>query len=563
MHELRILIAFAGYVALLLWGVHMVQSGVQRAFGKALSIWMRQAMGAPPRAFLVGLLVTAAIQSSTATGLIISSFAMDGLVSLVPGLAAMLGANVGTTLIVQVLSFNLSYLAPALILLGVWMFRTHAPGRTRDLGRVFIGLGLLLLSLEELVAIFEPFKSSPTLSQALRFLGSTPFLALVASTLITWASHSSVAIVILIMSFAHNGLVDPATAYILVLGANLGTAINPVLESGTGSNPASRRVPIGNVGTRIAGCALALALSPWADTIMLTLSSDSARSVANFHLLFNVVIALCFMPALGPYARLLQRLLPQRLDPEDPARPRYLDESARDVPTIVLTQATREALRLTDLLAESLACIRRALLHDDAAAITQGREHNRTIGELDRSITAFLATQDRETMGPDDERSLKDILTFSGNMARAASVSEARLLSRAGTLRKKRWALTSEQRAELDSTLSRVQRNLQQATALFVSGDRNGARQLAFEKDHFRALEARATQHHLDEIRLGQLDTLEAGSFQVELLRDLGELNAYLVEAVAYPILERYGELRPNRLQETGPEADASASDRA
>lgn len=550
MRDILVFVSFAGYIALLLWGVHMVQTGVQRAFGKALSIWMARAMGTPHRAFLVGLLVTAAIQSSTATGLIVSSFAMDGLLSLVPGLAAMLGANVGTTLIVQALSFNLSYLGPALILAGVWMFRRHPPGRTRDLGRVFIGLGLLLLSLEELVTLFEPLKNSPALSIALGFLASTPFLALLISTVITWASHSSVAVVVLIMSLAHNGLVSPGTAYVLVLGANLGTAINPVLESGNDGNPASRRVPVGNIGTRIAGCVAALALAPWADAIMRHMGQDSARAVANFHLCFNLAVALCLMPALGPYARLLKKLLPRRVSQDDSTRPLYLDETVRDVPSLVLAQAKREALRLTDLLLASLRLTQQSLLHGDNAAITQGRDLNKAISHLDRSITTFLATQDQETLGPDDERALKNILVFSTNIARAANVSDSRLLSHANLLRKSHWKLDDEQKAELDEGLQRIQRNLRQATALFVAHDRSGARLLVLEKDYFHALEAKGMQRHLEQTKKGLLDTLEAGAFHLELLRDATELNDYLVEAAAYPILEHYGELRPNRLQD-------------
>src|SRR5690606_26115235 len=114
MKELFALLDFGGYIALLLWGVHMVQTGVQRAFGAALGVWMGHALGTRWRAFLTGLAITSAIQSSTATGLMITSFAVGGFVALAPGLAAMLGANVGTTIIVQLLSFNLTALAPAL-----------------------------------------------------------------------------------------------------------------------------------------------------------------------------------------------------------------------------------------------------------------------------------------------------------------------------------------------------------------------------------------------------------------------------------------------------------------
>ncbi|WP_313697745.1 Na/Pi symporter, partial [Achromobacter sp.] len=202
MSGLITLLDFAGYVALLLWGVHMVQTGVQRAFGAALGAALGRALGTRLRAFFAGLGITAALQSSTATGLMITGFAAGGVVGLVPALAAMLGANVGTTLIVQLLSFDLTELAPILILAGVWMFRRYPPGRTRDLGRVFIGLGLLLLSLHQLVELFAPFQTAPMLGMILDALATQPVAAVLLSAAFTWAAHSSVAVVVLVMSLA-------------------------------------------------------------------------------------------------------------------------------------------------------------------------------------------------------------------------------------------------------------------------------------------------------------------------------------------------------------------------
>jgi phosphate:Na+ symporter len=226
MKEIFALLDFGGYIALLLWGIHMVQSGVQRAFGAELGIWMGHALGRPRRAFFAGAAITAAIQSSTATGLMITSFAATGMVALVPALAAMLGANVGTTLIVQLLSFKMTALAPALILLGVWLFRSQEPGRRRDLGRVFIGLGLLLLSLHELVGLFSPIQDAPLLQTILEALAGSPMTGMLLAALLTWAAHSSVAIVVLIISLASHQHMDPQLTYALVLGANVGTAIN-------------------------------------------------------------------------------------------------------------------------------------------------------------------------------------------------------------------------------------------------------------------------------------------------------------------------------------------------
>src|SRR5690606_5936656 len=221
--------------------------------------------------------------------------AAGGLLALGPGMAAMLGANVGTTIIVQLLSFNLTALAPTLILAGVWLFRRNQPSRKRDLGRVFIGLGLLLLSLHELMRLFQPIQDAQLLRIVLDALSGQPIAALILSALLAWASHSSVAVVVLIMSLASHGMIASPLAIALVLGANIGTAINPILETGNGDDPAARRLPWGNLGTRIVGCIVALMLLPWLPALMDRLTDNPARAVANFHTMFNIATAVVFL----------------------------------------------------------------------------------------------------------------------------------------------------------------------------------------------------------------------------------------------------------------------------
>ncbi|MBV6306940.1 Na/Pi cotransporter family protein [Candidimonas humi] len=550
MTEVLALLDFGGYIALLLWGVHMVQSGVQRAFGAALDTALGHALGTRLRAFAAGLGITAALQSSTATGLMITGFAAGGLVALTPALAAMLGANVGTTLIVQLLSFNLTALAPVLILIGVWLFRRHQPGRRRDLGRVFIGLGLLLISLHELVTLFAPIQHSELLQIILGALASQPVIALLLAAALAWAAHSSVAVVVLIMSLAAHGVVTPAVAYALVLGANLGTSVNPLIEGVTDSDPAARRVPLGNLGLRIVACFLALIVLPWIPAMMDFISEDPARAVANFHTLFNVVAALLFLPLLKPYSRLLVKWLPKRIDPNDPSKPLYLDESAHEVPAVALGNAAREALRLSDMLQTLINITRAGFRRDNRQRVAQAREINHAISHLDNLITTYLATLDHESMSVDDQRRLDEILTFSSNITHAASITTTGLLGHTSTLRKKGWTLKPEQREELTEVLDRLLRNQRQTAALFVAEDLKSARQLAVEKDHFRNIETAAAERHLDRIKSGQLDSAELGSLYLEILRDAKTVNSFLVGAAAYPVLAKHNELLPNRLRE-------------
>ena len=234
----------AGSVALLLWGVHMVQTGVQRAFGAKLRSFLGRTLKNRLSAFFAGLGITALLQSSTAAGLMVTGFAAGGLVDLVPALAVMLGANVGTTLIVQLLSFNVVEIAPALILVGVLMFRRASAG-PRDFGRVLIGLGLMLMALFQLVSVLTPYEDVPSLRILLGAISSQPVIDVIVAAGLTWAAHSSVAVVLVIVSMASKGTISPDAAYALVLGANLGTAINPVLEGSTGPDPAAKRLPLG------------------------------------------------------------------------------------------------------------------------------------------------------------------------------------------------------------------------------------------------------------------------------------------------------------------------------
>jgi phosphate:Na+ symporter len=232
-----VLLDLMGGVALLLWGLHMVHSGVLRAFGPDLRLLLAGALNNRFKAFAAGVGLTALLQSSTATALITSSFTAEGLVSLVPALAIMLGANVGTTLIVQILSFNIAAVAPVLFIIGLVAFRSGARSRIKDIGRVSIGLGLMLLALHILLDTLAPAENAPGVRVFMNAITGDPVLCIIIGAAVTWAVHSSVASVLLIMSLAYAQFISPYASLALVLGANLGSAINPVFEGARRDNP--------------------------------------------------------------------------------------------------------------------------------------------------------------------------------------------------------------------------------------------------------------------------------------------------------------------------------------
>jgi len=544
------LIDLAGTVALLLWGVRMVQTGVQRAFGPDLRRLLGGALRGRLPAFAAGVGVTAILQSSTATGLMVAGFASLGLVSLVPALAVLLGAGVGTTLIVQVLSFNVSGLAPALFLAGFIMFRRGGTDRTRDLGRVAIGLGLMLMSLHLLLGLITPYEDVPSLRMFLGALATEPVLGMLLAALVTWAAHSSVAIVLLVMSLAAKGVVPPMAAMALVLGANLGTAINPILEGSEGDDPTSRRLSVGNLSLRAAAClALVLAL-PWLSTQLVQVIGDPARLVAVFHTGFNLAIAVVMLPLLGPYAALLRRLFPDRLDKVDPGRPLYLRAAAREVPAVAVGAAAREALRLADVLEAMLASVRESLEHADRRHIAETRRLDDVVDRLNTAIKAYLTGLDPAAMGERDHQRIEEVLVFAHNLEHAADVVERNLMGVATKRLKRGLDFSPADQAELQHLVDRLLANLHTAAAVFMTEDVRAARALAAEKEVFRDAEATATQAHFARLRAGNNDSAEAGALHLDVLRDLKQVNAHLVAAAAYPVLKNQGELLPSRLRE-------------
>ncbi len=543
----RTLLELAGAVALLLWGVHMVQTGVQRAFGAKLRTLLSNALRNRASAFAAGLGVTAVLQSSTATGLMVTGFAAAGLVELVPALAVMLGADVGTTLIVQALSFDMSFLSPALVLVGVLAFNRGDATRTRDIGRVLIGLGLMLLALHQLLDVVTPYEDAPSLRLMLGTLASEPVLDLLIGAALAWAAHSSVAVVLLVVSFAAKGVLPPEAAFALVLGANIGTTINPVLEGAPGDDPAARRVPLGNLIVRAVGALAALVALPWIAPPLAGLVADPGRAVANFHTLFNLALAVLLFPVLPFYAPLLRRLLPARVDPADPSRPMYLDQAARETPMVALGGAAREALRLADVLEAMLAGLAEGLARGDRRRIIEARRLDDVLDRLNAAIRGYLVGLDNEAMSEADHRRVTEILTFATNMEHAGDVVDRNLLLIAGRSIKRGRPLSAEQQAELAGALDRVLANLRMAAALFVNADTRAARLLVEEKQTFRNLENAATAAHFEAMRAG--DAAETSALHLDLLRDIRRVNAHLVAAAAYPVLESHGELLPSRLR--------------
>ncbi|MFO0946958.1 MAG: Na/Pi cotransporter family protein [Planctomycetota bacterium] len=549
MNGTMVLLDAGGYVALLLWGMHMVQSGVSRAYGADLRRLLGSALKLSNARVSRGAWGHHHSASSTAVALIASSFAASGVVDLVPAFAIMLGAPTSA----PPSSFrhfpSTSAGSPPFSFSSDYSHSTRRIERGRDLGRVAIGLGLMLHSLNLLIDTIQPLESSPTVKVLFQTITMEPTVGVLVSAAITWVSHSSVAIVLLVMSFVQANVIRPEQALVLVLGANLGSAINPVFEGVKGDNPANRRLPVGNLVNRAVGCLLFLPLLPYMAGFLARLDSDPTREVANFHTLFNVVMATLFIFPLRSFVRLISWLLPDRAKATEPGTPQYLDDAALDTPYVALANAAREALRMADVVEQMLRNLIDVFANNDRKLITATARMDDTLDKLHDAIKLYLSKISPETLNEETSRRYSDILTFTINLEHIGDIIDKNLLELAAKKIKHRLNFSVEGRADIRLMLTRLLDNLRLALAVFMTSDAAAARRLISEKETFRDMERAATESHFERLREGRLESIETSALHIDILRDAKRINSHIT-ATAYPILDQAGVLRRSRLRD-------------
>ena len=553
------LLDLAGGIALLMWGLHMVQSGILRAFGADLRRVLGVALKNRFTAFLAGLGVTALLQSSTATGLMTATFVGDGLVGLVPALAIMLGANVGTTLIVQLLSFDVSWFAPILLALGVIAFKRSSRTMIRDLGRVAVGLGLMLLSLHILLDTLAPAENAPKVRVLLAAMTGMPVLNIMFGAVIAWAAHSSVAVVLLVMSLSYSNFITPVVAIALVVGANLGSAINPLIEGGGLKNPVARRLPLGNLINRVFGCALVAPFLQPISAALTALEPNPVRLVADFHTLFNLALAALFILPLPHFAKLLQWLLPEPAAPADPSTPVYLDAAAIDTPSLALTCAARETLHMGDLIEMMLRQTNVALMTDDRRLVADIERMDNAVDKLHEAIKLYVTKITRESLDDRESRRAMEIIAFAINLEHIGDIIDKNLMELATKKIRNRLSFSDEGAAELEDFHRRVMESFKLALSVFISGDLKIARQLVEEKVAVREAERAAAESHFARLREGRAASVETSSLHLDILRDLKRIFSHIC-SVAYPVLEATGDLQRSRLRAVDADAERDAS---
>jgi phosphate:Na+ symporter len=539
-----LLLNLLGGVALLLWATQLVKKGVMQGFGARLREAIGQATAGRVRACATGVAVATALQSSSATGLLVVAFVERGLIALAPALAIMLGADIGSTIVVQVLSLKTAALVPVLLLVGVLLAGWAKTSLWENVGRIVIGLALMIVSLGMIVGASQPLRDQGIFGLVMSRLADDAILALVIGAVLTWLAHSSVAMVLLIMSLAGAGVLPLPLALALVLGANVGSGLIP-LGLAFRSPAAGKRVLFGNLAFRLIGAVLALLALSYSESLLPWLGSDPERQIANAHTGFNLVLALIFLPVIEPVARLLEKLVGE--DRKGERRVDYLDEAALDRPAAAIGNATREVMRLADTV--------ELMLRETILTFREGDEGRRKeisrlddqVDKLQEAVKLYLTRLTRQPLDEEDSRRCFDLILFTTNLEHVGDIIDRGLLALAAKKHRNGVSFSEAGWAEILDLHNRVVEQMRLAVSVFVTRDLAMARQLVAEKDAIRLAERKATESHFQRLREGKVASIETSALHLDILRDLKRIAAHLT-SVALPILEANGVLRASRL---------------
>lgn len=540
MASLLAFIQIGGAVALLLFGLKLVQDGATKAFGLRLKTAIGLGTKTGLRAFLSGLVATLGLQSSTATALLTASFIDRGMIRGRMAQIVLLGANVGTALTAVIVSAGIEAISPLLLLLGYGLGRRQAAVWVGT-GKALTGIGLMLLSLALLGAATDPLREAPAMASFIGLLDQAWPVALVFAAVLAVLCSSSLAAVLLVLSLD----LPPGLAVVMVLGANIGGAVPPVLATLT-SRAATRRLTVGNLIVRATGALLALPFAGLAGQALAAQDIWTSGLAVQAHLAFNLVLAMLVWPLARFLTRILRQIIPDQEETGENV-PQWLDETALETPPLALAGASRQALAIGDVIERMLEQTRVGFRKNDAAPLAEVAKLEERVDLRQQQVKTYLSRLGRGA-SETERRHTITILDYVINLEHVGDIIDRGL---AVQVRKKiglQLHFSDEGYKELDTMFLQTFEVLKLAQTVFMTRDRDLARRLMELKVEIRNQERQSSQRHLIRLREGLEETRETSSVHLDILRDLKRINAHFV-SVAHPILDEEGLLIESRLR--------------
>ena len=535
----------AAAVALLLWSVRLIRTGVERAFMPELKRVLRNLSAHRLSAAAGGGVAAIVLQSSTAVALIGTGFAVSGMLAPHSALAMLLGADLGSALLTQLLVLPIHDIVPFALIAGVALFSKAKSRKAKQVGRIIVGFALVLISLGMIGEATAPIGENAIVQSIAAYFRTDLLSAFAIGALLAWAMHSTIAAVLTFATFAASGLVAAPVAAALVIGSNLGGALIPFGLLWTAERPA-RLVLTGNLVARGLTTLVFLVLLVRGVLDLGFLGGNAGQQTIALHIALNAAMLVLALPLAGRLVAMADAVLP-RTGRSPAAAVSALDPEALDHPPLALACAQRELLRMAETVQAILVPVIRLFRTWDPEVARMIELREEAIDRMHFETKIYVSRLREIDMSAGDEKRTLDIVALANNLEEAADRVAVSLTALARKMRDEALTFSPEGLTDLEDFHDQVVSNGKLALSVLTTGDAEAARQLVAEKDRIRVEEQSLQERHLKRLQEGGTASIETTNIHQEVLRLLKQINAALTY-VAYPIAEETGDLLGSRL---------------
>ena len=546
-HFLQIIIQIAGAAALLIWAVRLVRTGVERGFATPMRKWLRHSTRNRLIAATTGMSAAVLLQSSTAVAVLLSNFVSKGVLTATTGLVILLGADVGSAVVTQLLIVRQPILIPFLLLFGVLVFLRSEGSSARQIGRIMIGLALIFVSLDMIRIATEPMISNPGTQIVMAYLGRDLLTAFVIGAVFAWGIHSSVAAVLLFVTLTGQTVLPISAAAAMILGANLGGGFIAYIL--TYSAPiVARRMIVGNLFLRGGGASLAVLLITMIPELLMNLGTTPARQAINLHLIFNLILAITALPFVGVIMTILSYVMKEKLNKiGDLDTVSALDKNLLDRPQRAIDCAARELLGMGQKVERMLTAVEPLYDQWDSAAAQMIEDQDDSIKQMHLDVKLYLARLGQIGLDEELSRRSMELASISSSLDTASDAIARIMLDLARRLDNQKLQFSAQGREEIKDFTDRVQSNVQLALNVMMNQNPAEARELVEAKEKVRKVEQKLQRSHIGRLREGLSESIDTSNIHQETLRALKQVNTAF-SMVGHPILLKSGDLLKSRL---------------
>ena len=531
----QILFNIVGGTSLLLYGMRTASDGLQHAAGTRLRSWLGRLTSRRWMAVIVGAVVTAFLQSSSATTVMLVGFVSAGFMSLEQTIGVILGADIGTTVTVQLLAFNITQYALLLVAVGVPLILATRQKQYNYLGQVLLGFGFIFLAIKLISDTTSPLKHEPVVEQALVNLASNPVLAMILAMILTVLIHSSAGTIGLALTLATQGLVPLTLALPIIFGANIGTSATALFSS-IGAPREAQRVAVAHALFKVVGVLLFFPFINVLAGLVQQTAPDAPRQIENAHTLFNVAITLIVFPLARPFAWLIRQLVPESTAKEESAGPKYLDERVLDTPALAIGQATREALRMADVVQGMIRDSSIALMKNDEELLEDVTRRDDQLDMLEVAIKNFLTKLSEHNLSPELSKQEVGLIYMISDLEHIGDIISKSLMLLARKKVEGKLTFSQNGSKEIQDLFDKVNENFTLAVAAFTAQSSELAEKVLRHKTRINQIERELRQAHIARLHAGLPESIETSSIHLDALNDLKRINSHATN-IAYVVL--------------------------